>query len=146
MSVIRHLVAASLAASTTTACAPVEPSLVQMNVKLTGTQEVPPTPSAGTGQGTITFDRATRQLGWSIAYAGLTGPLQSAHLHGPAMSGANAGVAVAIPVTFSPLAGVAIITEPMAADLLAGRFYVNLHTPSFPNGEIRGQVVGATPM
>jgi hypothetical protein len=41
----------------------------------------------------------------------------------------------------SPLTGVATINQTQAADLLAGRWYINLHTPNNPGGEIRGQVV-----
>ena len=147
MSIIRLLVATTLAVSTA-ACAPVEapPRLVQMNIVLTAMQEAPPTPSAATGQGIVTFDRETKQVSWSIVYDGLTGPLQAAHFHGPATPGTNAGVAVPIPVTFSPMVGAAILTGAMAEDLLAGRMYINLHTPAFPNGEIRGQVVGSAPM
>jgi hypothetical protein len=32
------------------------------------------------------------------------------------------------------------LTEAQAADLLAGRWYVNIHTAANPGGEIRGQV------
>ena len=142
---IRLVVAASFATSAA-ACGLVEPRSAQMIVILTGSQEVPPTPSAGTGRGAVTFDRNASQIGWSIDYAGLSGPLHSAHFHGPALPGTNAPVAVPIPVTYSPLVGTAAITDAMGADLLAGRFYLNLHTPSYPNGEIRGQVVGPAPM
>jgi hypothetical protein len=33
------------------------------------------------------------------------------------------------------------LTDAQAADLLAGRWYVNIHTAQFPNGEIRGQLM-----
>lgn len=121
-----------------------EPSTVNMGAVLSSNQEVPSTTSPATGQGLFTFDRDSRQLSWNIDYAGLTGPLQGAHLHGPAPTGANAGVQVPIPVGPSPLKGAATLTEAQAEALLAGRFYVNLHTPQFPGGEIRGQLVRAT--
>ena len=53
----------------------------------------------------------------------------------------NAGVAVAIPGTASPMAGSATLTDAQAADLMAGKWYVNVHTAANKDGEIRGQVV-----
>jgi hypothetical protein len=32
------------------------------------------------------------------------------------------------------------LTDAQAADLLAGRYYVNIHSSSHPSGEIRGQI------
>ena len=73
--------------------------------------------------------------------AGLSGPATAAHFHGPAETGKNAGVAVAIPnATSSPVEGSATLTDAQAADLIAGKYYVNIHTAANPGGEIRGQV------
>ena len=58
-----------------------------------------------------------------------------------AQPGANAGVAVPIPnVAASPAQGSATLTDAQAADLVAGRYYINIHTAANPAGEIRGQV------
>ena len=35
------------------------------------------------------------------------------------------------------------LTQAQAADLMAGRWYLNIHTAANPGGEIRGQVVPA---
>ena len=73
--------------------------------------------------------------------AQMSGPATAAHFHGPAEVGKNAGVAVAIPnATTSPNEGSATLTDAQAADLLAGKYYVNVHTAANPGGEIRGQV------
>ena len=40
-----------------------------------------------------------------------------------------------------PLNGAAILSAGQVNDLLAGLWYLNLHTDAFPDGEIRGQVV-----
>ena len=37
--------------------------------------------------------------------------------------------------------GSADITESQISDLKAGKYYVNVHTAMFPDGEIRGQLV-----
>lgn len=108
---------------------------------LDGKSEVPPNTSAGTGTADIDYDPATKKLSWKLTYSGLTGPATAAHFHGPAEAGKNAGVAVAIPnATKSPAEGSATLTAAQAADLEAGKYYVNVHTAANPGGEIRGQV------
>lgn len=141
--------AAGFALLTAAACVdmpPEPPRVSQTGIRLTAAQEVPATTSAGWGNGSVTYDRISNQLTWSIAYDVLTAPLQSAHFHGPAASGTNAGVMIPINVSFSPLQGTAMLTEAQEAELMAGRLYVNLHTPTYPNGEIRGQVIPGTPV
>src|SRR5271168_3722611 len=113
----------------------------KLKATLTGASEVPPNTSAGTGTADIDFDPATKKLSWKLTYSGLSGPATAAHFHGPAESGKNAGVAVAIPnATSSPAEGSATLTDAQAADLMAGKYYVNIHTKDNPGGEIRGQV------
>ena len=103
--------------------------------------EVPPNASTGSGTADIDYDPATKKLSWKLTYSGLTGPATAAHFHGPAETGKNAGVAVAIPnATSSPAEGSATLTAAQAADLEAGKYYVNVHTQANPGGEIRGQV------
>ena len=108
---------------------------------LDGKSETPPNTSAGTGTADIDWDAATKKLSWKLTYSGLSGPATAAHFHGPAEPGKNAGVAVAIPhATSSPVEGSATLTDAQAADLMAGKYYVNVHTAANPGGEIRGQV------
>ena len=113
----------------------------KMKATLSGKSEVPANASAGTGTADIDYDAATRKLSWKLTYSGLSGPATAAHFHGPAEPGKNAGVAVAIPnATASPVEGSATLTDAQAADLMAGKYYVNIHTAANPAGEIRGQV------
>lgn len=113
----------------------------KMKATLDGKSEVPPNTSAGTGTADVDYDAATKKLSWKLSYSGLTGPATAAHFHGPAEPGKNAGVAVAISnATTSPTEGSATLTDAQAADLLAGKYYVNVHTAANPGGEIRGQV------
>jgi len=109
---------------------------------MSGGQEVPPTTSPGTGTASVTLD-PDGTLHWTVSYQNLTGPAMVAHFHGPATPGLNAGVAVNIGGTApaNPMQGSAHLNPTQVADLVAGRWYVNVHTAANPNGEIRGQVV-----
>jgi hypothetical protein len=114
----------------------------KMKATLDGKSEVPPNTSAATGTADIDWDAASKKLSWKLTYSGLSGPATAAHFHGPAEPGKNAGVAVAIPnATSSPAEGSATLTDAQAADLAAGKYYVNVHTAANPGGEIRGQVM-----
>jgi hypothetical protein len=113
----------------------------KMKATLDGKSEVPPNASTGTGTADIDYDAATKKLSWKLTYSGLSGPATAAHFHGPAEAGKNAGVALAIPdATKSPVDGSATLTDAQAADLAAGKYYINVHTAANPGGEIRGQV------
>ncbi|WP_457488001.1 CHRD domain-containing protein [Tardiphaga sp. P5_C10] len=112
----------------------------KMKATLDGASEVPATTSAGKGTADIDFDPATKKLTWKLTYSGLTGPATMAHFHGPAEPGKNAGVAVPITPAASGSEGSATLTDAQAADLLAGKYYVNVHTEANKGGEIRGQV------
>jgi CHRD domain len=113
----------------------------KMKATLDGKSEVPPNASPAKGNADIDYDAASKKLSWKLTYSGLSGPATAAHFHGPAEPGKNAGVAVAIPnATSSPAEGSATLTDAQAADLAAGKYYVNIHTAANPGGEIRGQV------
>lgn len=111
-----------------------------MLANLDAATEVPPTNSEATATMETSFNKQTNELRWTINYRGLSGPLTAAHFHGPAMPGQNAGAVVPIAVGKSPITGMATLTAAQAADLSAGKWYVNLHTASHPGGEIRAQV------
>ena len=132
---------ATLAFAATVACA--GPAFAEkFKAALDGKSEVPANTSAGTGTADIDYDAASKKLSWKLTYSGLSGPVTAAHFHGPAEAGKNSGVAVAIPnATSSPVEGSATLTDAQAADLLAGKYYVNVHTAANPGGEIRGQVM-----
>ena len=96
--------------------------------------------SAGTGVGLMEFDDATNVFSWLIVWENLNAPAVVAHFHGAALPNQNAGVQVGIVDLTSPSVGSAIIDAAQAADLLAGSWYINIHTPFNLGGEIRGQV------
>jgi len=120
-------------------------SAEQMKFKadLSGGEEVPPVETSATGTTDVTYDTDTKKLTWTLEYSGLSGDATAAHFHGPADPGENAGPVVPISDVASGSQGEADLTDEQAADLQAGKWYVNVHTAANPNGEIRGQVVAA---
>ena len=123
----------------TTAAKPT--NMVTFTGTLSGANEVPPKTTAGAGTFEVTLNKDNYQLHYHVAYSGLTGPATAAHFHGPAAAGANAGVVLPFKSYASPVDGDATITPAQAADLLAGLWYINVHTAANPGGEIRGQVM-----
>lgn len=115
--------------------------VVTFKAQLNAQNEVPPNPSQATGTGDATLDTAGRVLTWNIVYSGLSGPAIGAHFHGPGEAGKNAGIVLHFRSTASPITGSQVVTETQAAEVLAGRWYINIHTERNPGGEIRGQLV-----
>ncbi len=116
-------------------------SSMSMNSPLTGASEVPPVSTTGSGTVNATFNKETNVLTWKVTYSGLSGPLTAGHIHGPAIAGANAGVVIPFTGSLaSPFEGKATLTAAQVADLMAGRYYVNLHTAKHPGGELRAQL------
>lgn len=104
------------------------------------------TGSAGTGSASMVFDDVSNQFDWNISWSGIINETV-AHFHGPASVNQNAGVEVGIDISSNPAIGSAILTAGQATDLLAGLWYINIHTTAFGAGEIRGQVeVSAIPV
>ena len=122
--------------------------IIPIQAILTGGGEVPPNNSTAKGLMTGTFDTDTNTLKWTVTYSGITTPVIGAHFHGPVSylgltPEENAPIQVGTPgdLNKSPFHGVAQINAEQANDLKDGRYYFNLHSKKFPNGEIRGPVV-----
>jgi len=113
---------------------------------LTGLGENPPNASPGTGFGQVVLNAAQTQITVDENWSGLTAPATASHIHGPGGVGTNAPIlfpfsgvpaatAGAIPTqTFS-------ITPTQVGYLFSGFLYMNVHTSTFPGGEIRGQLI-----
>lgn len=152
--VSRHLIVRGLAVTTFTmalgACSQMgmgggargtETGMETYRATLSGSQEVPPNSSAGSGSAEVTVNPSTMAMTYRVTYSGLSGPASMGHIHGPAPAGQNAGVKIPFPsVAQSPITGSGTLTAEQYADLKGGRYYVNIHTAANPGGEIRGQL------
>ncbi len=122
--------------------APMMPMTKSAMAQLSGTSEVPPVMGSASGTLEAKLNPQTNVLTWTIRYAGLTGPATAGHFHGPAIAGQNAGVVLPLSGSLvSPISGSATLTAAQMADVMAGKWYLNLHTAANPGGEIRGQVM-----
>ena len=113
-----------------------------INASMAGSQEVPAVSTSGTGNVTGTYDAATNTLTYSVTWSGLTTAATMAHFHGPAAAGTNAAVIVPFTINANGTSanGTTTLTDAQETDMLAGKWYSNVHTSTNPGGEIRGQV------
>jgi len=109
-------------------------------VTLSGSEEVPPVMTSGSGTGTITVGEDGSVSG-SVTTSGVNGV--AAHIHLGAR-GKNGPVIVPLAKT-----GDSIWSVPAGAKLSpaqysaykAGDLYVNVHSPTHKGGEVRGQLM-----
>jgi hypothetical protein len=108
---------------------------------LTAASEVPPSDSSATGTAEVTVDTDTNTVIWTVTYDGLSGEATAAHIHGPATEGENAPPV--IDMSSGIMEGSGEITADQITELKDGKYYVNIHTDAYPDGEIRGQLTEA---
>jgi hypothetical protein len=113
---------------------------------LSGAQEVPANPSTASGTGIVVVNPVTLAVSAGLKTTGIVGG-NVAHIHGPAAAGANGPVAVGLTQSaadsgnWSAASG-AVLTPAQFTSLIDGLLYFNAHsTPTYPGGEIRGQII-----
>ena len=140
---------------------------------LSGANENPSNASPGTGTATVILDTTAHTLQVIATFSGLTSGTTASHIHCCVAPPGNAGVATTTPTfpgfplgvtsgsynqTFNTLQAStwnpAFITASggtpagaeaaLAAGLVAGQAYFNIHTTNFPAGEIRGFLAGVS--
>ena len=121
--------------------------------KMTGAQEVPANNSKATA--TASFELDGTKLEFSVEVKDLSGPATAAHIHVGA-SGANgppvytfelkdagtSGKLAEGTIDLTKDASAGVRGDSLKALLSNGNAYVNIHTGNFPDGEVRGQVMG----
>ena len=153
--------------------APVAHAGVIYTAVLSGLNEGPPNGSSGTGVTFVTVDTVAQTIRVEVTFSGLTGTTTASHIHCCQPLGVNAGVATTTP-TFAgfPLGvtsasydntldmtlsssynpsfvtahgGIAGAEAFLFAGIAAGQAYLNIHSQTFPGGEIRGQLTVDAP-
>jgi hypothetical protein len=118
------------------------------NIQLRGTNEVPAVTTSGTGTLNATYNRNTKiitfTINWTLGKS--TDKVTGMHFHGPAPITQNAPVVIPLTPTTDSATGTftgttRALTDAEAADLLADTWYLNIHSTTFPNGELRGQLI-----
>ncbi|MFT5412587.1 MAG: hypothetical protein ACI9NC_005336, partial [Verrucomicrobiales bacterium] len=102
------------------------------------------TAGAGDGSGKISgsYDSRSNLLDYSLTWANLTSGVSNMHFHNGA-PGVSGGVqlAVSAPWASPQSASAVVVGAAEEANLLAGDWYLNIHSATFGGGEIRGQVL-----
>ena len=109
-----------------------------MNVNLTGSEEVPPVNTSGSGSGSFTI-ASDGAVSGSVTTKGVNGMM--AHIHQGA-KGTNGPVIIPLTKsgdTYSVPDGRKLSQAQMDA-LKAGNLYVNVHSDKYKGGEIRAQL------
>jgi hypothetical protein len=125
-------------------------AVIPFTATYSGSNEVPANASTATGTITGNYDSTTNTISFTITFSGLGSNVTAAHFHGPAFPGTNAPVTyghTGFPtgVTSGTFTGTQVITDAEEKDLLAGKWYSNIHTATFPGGEIRALIFFGAP-
>jgi len=108
---------------------------------LSGDQEVPPTGSTARGGCYGQLDGVTRRFSLVCTHnvAGAT----VAHIHSGS-AGGTGDIVFDLGDPVSPIEATWNMTPAQVTELLAGHYYLNIHTSGRPAGEIRGQILPRT--
>jgi hypothetical protein len=111
---------------------------------LEGAQEVPPVTTAATAVAYTTVHRLSGAVAANARTSNLSGA-NGAHLHQGAI-GINGPITIPLvqpdlALTPELWATSATFTAPQLTAFLASQTYLNVHSASFPDGEIRGQII-----
>lgn len=113
---------------------------------LNGASERPnPVITPATGTITGTYFNISNQLTFTVAWNGLSAAPVAMHYHGPAGPDQTAPPVVGItgfpPSPTGSFTQTITLTNDQEQQLMSGQWYFNIHTPTNPPGEIRGQVL-----
>ena len=131
---------------------------------LSGSQEVPPVTTTGSGQGLLILSDDSNSIDVMLSWMDLTAPAVAAHVHCCALAGASAPVAIGFMppnLATGSLSGTFDLTSAATytsgflnanggtaasaqtaflTGLRANKAYFNVHSSAFPGGEVRGQI------
>jgi CHRD domain len=118
-----------------------------ITVSLSGSQELPPVQTAGTATANLGINFNTGLMTGTVTFSGLTGNAIAAHFH-LAPAGFNGSIDLdALEGGLGGTSGVmnvaagTILNQNQFDQLISDQYYINVHTTTNTNGEIRGQVI-----
>lgn len=129
--------------------------LIALTASLDGASQVPNNPSPASATADLLLDDMSNELSWTIGEISpfFSSAVNFAHFHlaEPGMNGpvelwictnggGPAGTSVCGTAGGVFASGTATISTTQKDNLLAGNWYINIHTQAYPGGEIRGQV------
>jgi hypothetical protein len=120
-------------------------------VVLSGAQETPPNPSAALGSLDITYSKGSKTLVYKFTWTGLADTIVGIHIHALAPQGFAAGIVQNIlttknealfPFRGGSYSGTLLVdgVKIKEENLLNGLYYLNIHSKTYPGGEIRAQI------
>lgn len=122
----------------------IQDEMYKFTANMSGANETTPNSSTATGTTTGTYNATKNLLTYNVTWSGLTGTATGGHFHSPGIQGVNAPVLIGLLLQNNGSSGFAsgsnTLSDTQEADLLAGKFYSNIHTTANAGGEIRGQL------
>ena len=116
-------------------------------ITMTGSQETPPVTTSATGSIDANYNKLTKTLSYTVTFSGLSDSAIAAHIHGIG----EVGILAPVMQTFNnfPRRKAGTYTGSLyidgvkftESDLLAQRYYINIHSKTYSGGEIRGQLI-----
>ncbi len=108
---------------------------------LNASQEVPTNGSTASGRGTLVFDATTRAILIAYTTHNVVGATVS-HIHtgAPGVTGPANVVTLSLGTNAYTAPNPTTLTVQNVTDINAGNTYFNVHSATYPGGEIRGQI------
>lgn len=116
---------------------------------LSGSHEVPANSSTGSGTGQVTYDPTAKTLAYTFSWqlGSATATTTNMHFHGAddgsdtKSSGVVIGITGFATTSSGTLSGTTrVLTDVEAAQLLAGKWYLNIHSSTVGSGELRANM------
>ncbi len=147
---IKAFILIFLAVTVISSCKETEqPVELSAGLSFSGNNEVPAINSTGSGVGEVTYNRDTKTISYRINWqlGNSSARVVNMHFHGANDGSATKSSPVTIPITGFPTSAtgnfsgttVALTTE-QENQLLAGKWYFNIHSSDFPSGELRANI------
>ena len=129
---------------------PKNTSIREVTIQLSGAAEVPPVTQAGSGSIKVKYDTTTNIISYDLTWqlGSTSATTTGMHFHGDENGSPTTNSPVQIGVTgfntgaSGTVSGSTVALTPVQENqLLAGKWYFNIHSSNFPSGEIRGNII-----